>query len=167
MLGEHPYPPLAFLVRCTPDVAAHTEHHNLPESDRFRVCHTKRADPGEVRAQNAGTVAELLEGNNEDQNAVLDQPVMRVFKEQPLQAPIAGQIDLRIIRRVQIEHGKALDLRVGVEDIALDHPNPGLCGFLRAPGIEFHPKPKRWRTSRDQVERRSFPRAGIDHRTGP
>jgi len=84
-------------VRCTPDVTTHAEHHNLPEADRFSVCQAKDANPGEIRTQDAATVAQLLEGDNEDQNAVLYQPVMRVFEKQPFQAPIVGQIDLRVV----------------------------------------------------------------------
>ena len=80
----------ALFVGCATDIPPYTEYNNLPEPNRLGVCHPKGIDPSEIRAQNAGTIAKLLEGNNEDQYAVLHQPVMRVFEKQPFHAPVPG-----------------------------------------------------------------------------
>lgn len=70
------------------------EHNNLPESNRFRSSHPECGDLCEVSSDDAGAIAEPLERNDENQNAMLHQPAMRVFQEKPLDPPVAAQIDL-------------------------------------------------------------------------
>ena len=66
-----------------------------------------------------------------------DQPMICVFKEQFLEPPVAGEIDLRIIRGIQVKKGEAFDLCVRVERVAMDHTNPCRTGLFRPSGVEF------------------------------
>ena len=94
------YASAAFFEPGAPDVAPNTKHHDLAETHGFRIDHSKCRDPLKIRGEDVGTVGHLLERDNEHQNAVLYQPMMRVFEKQPFQAAVTAQVDLGIVRRI-------------------------------------------------------------------
>jgi hypothetical protein len=88
-----------------------------------------------------------------------------VFKEQFLEPPVAGEIDLRIIWGIQVEKRKAFDLCVRVERVALNHANPSSPGLIGpSSSIEFDGISFNLCACRDQVESCSGANARIDDR---
>ena len=93
--------PLIVFEGCATNVSAYPQDRYLSKSYRLFIGHPQDAQSAKMRAQNADTVIETLEWNDEHQNSLGYQPSVGVVEEESLHAVVGDRPDLRVVRRIQ------------------------------------------------------------------
>jgi hypothetical protein len=75
---------------------------HLLESDTFRVCQTKDANPFKLAGQEPCTRTQRSNGNDKHQHALSDNPAVAVLKEHELHSLVVVRPQFSVVGRIQV-----------------------------------------------------------------
>src|SRR6202453_2423238 len=97
------------------NVPAYPQDCYLSKSYRLFIGHPQDAQSAKIRAQDANTVIETLEWDDQHQNALGYQPSVGVVEEKTLHAVVGDRPDLRVVGWIQVQQREGLGFRDGIE----------------------------------------------------
>ena len=83
-------------------MGAFPQHDNLPKAHRLFVCKAHHDQPGKVIAEQLYAIQDLFVRNYEDEHTMRYEPAKSVIKEEALQTPVSCEVDLRVVRRIEV-----------------------------------------------------------------